>query len=247
MRPLPGTFWHPWHDFSFPGFNHKLKSMKYKLLCVFFVAFTSTVSAQRFAQNVSFGPIVGLGHSWMSGVAGNKEFKLAPSLGVTMVYSAGEHWGFGLDARFSREGVKTEGPSALFSNTTSKLHANYIRMPFKIKYFFGELGDKARPKIYAGPSLGFLVGGKQKLENSEGNTILEAKTKDVLNTFDIGLQGGLGLNYRLTRNTWLNTDVSYYHGLRNVLKDRSDGDWKNRNIALNVGVAFGIGTIRENK
>jgi hypothetical protein len=64
----------------------------------------------------------------------------------------------------------------------------------------------------------------------------------VLKGFDIGFNGGLGLNVRLTRNTWLNTDVSYYHGLRNISK-ANDQDWKNRNVAMNVGVAFGIGTI----
>jgi outer membrane protein W len=109
-------------------------------------------------------------------------------------------------------------------------------------YFFGQLGNKVRPKIVGGPSLGFLVGGKQKLETTGGEILIETKTKDVLKGFDIGFNGGLGLNVRLTRNTWLNTDVSYYHGLRNISK-ANDQDWKNRNVAMNVGVAFGIGTI----
>jgi hypothetical protein len=216
--------------------------MKSKLLCLAMLAIGGTATSQKFAQNVSFGPIVGVGHAWMTGVQGNKEFKLAPSAGVTFVYSAGAHWGFGFDAKFSREGVKVQSPYPGISEGT--INANYIRMPVKAMYFFGELGDKARPKIMAGPTVGFLVGGKQKLEDSEGETLAEVKTKDILNSFDIGLQGGLGLNLRLTRNTWLNTDVSYYHGLRNVLEDGSE-EWKNRHIGVNIGVAFGIGKIEK--
>lgn len=218
--------------------------MKSKLLCIALIVTVCSVKAQKFAQNVSFGPIVGLGHSWVSGLEGDKEFKLAPSAGITMVYSAGAHWGFGFDVKFSREGVKQESPF-LSGSSEATLNANYIRIPFKSMYFFGQLGDKVRPKVMAGPTIGFLVGGKQKLEVGD-ETIAEVKSKDILKTFDIGVHGGLGLNLRLTRNTWLNTDVTYYHGLRDIHKN-DDLDWKNRNIAWNVGVAFGIGTFRPEK
>lgn len=215
--------------------------MKNRFLCLALLVLAASAQGQRFAQNVSFGPIVGLGHAWMSGVEGDKEFKFAPSAGVTFVYSAGAHWGLGFDAKFSREGVKVKSPGFGIEGIT---HANYIRIPVKAMYFFGQLGDKARPKIMAGPTVGFLVGGKQKIQTGNDQVLAEGSTKDVLNTFDIGLQGGLGLNLRLTQNTWLNTDVSYYHGFRNVNKT-GDEDWKNRHLALNIGVAFGIGTIRE--
>ncbi|MGB8194279.1 MAG: porin family protein [Chitinophagaceae bacterium] len=217
--------------------------MKSRCLSLVLLLLAASTHAQRFKQNVSFGPIVGLGHAWMSGIEGDKEFKLAPSIGATFVYSAGAHWGLGFDVKYSREGVKTEG---LDFNLKSTLNANYIRIPVKAMYFLGQLGDKVRPKIMAGPTLGFLVGGKQKVKTTSDEMFLERSTKDALHTFDLGLQGGIGLNFRLTRNTWLNTDVSYYHGFRNVAK-ASGEDWKNRNIAANVGVAFGIGTIREKK
>ena len=216
--------------------------MKSKLLCIAFIVVACSARSQKFAQNVSFGPIVGLGHSWVNGLEGDKEFHLAASGGVTLVYSAGPHWGFGLDIKFSREGVKQEiDGSSFFAGKEATLNSHYIRIPFKSMYFFGELGDKVRPKIMAGPSIGFLVGGKQKLEDDGGETLVEVDAKDVLKSFDIGVHGGLGLNLRLTRNTWLNTDVTYYHGLRDI-HESNDVDWKNRNVTWNVGVAFGIGT-----
>ena len=66
--------------------------------------------------------------------------------------------------------------------------------------------------------------------------------KEIMKGFDIGFNGSLGVNIRLTQNAWLNTDVTYYHGLRNVSKQEGQ-DWKNRNVVLNLGLAFGIGTI----
>lgn len=220
--------------------------MKSKLLCIVLIVVACSARSQKFAQNVSFGPIVGLGHAWVSGFPGDKEFHLAASGGVTMVYSAGAHWGFGLDLKFSREGVKQEQKPAFLEGQVSTLSAHYIRIPFKSMYFFGRLGNKIRPKIMAGPTIGFLVGGKQKVETTEGRFLGEADAKDAIKIFDVGVHGGLGVNVRLTRNTWLNTDVTYYHGLRDIYES-NDADWKNRNIAWNVGVAFGIGTIRKEK
>lgn len=213
--------------------------MKSRLLCIALLLAAGIAKSQKFAQNVSFGPIVGLGHSWISGIEGNREFKFAPSAGVTFVYSAGPHWGFGMDLKYSREGTKVKSPNFSLEGTTN---ASYLRVPIKAIYFFGELGERVRPKIMAGPTMGILLGGKQKIETSEGSLVAEADVKESMHTFDIGLQGGAGVNVRLSRNTWLNTDVSYYHGLRDVHKEGDE--WKNRNIAVSVGVAFGIGTLR---
>jgi outer membrane protein W len=223
--------------------NHKKKSMKSKLLCIALLLAVSVTRAQKFAQNVSFGPIVGLGHAWMTGMEGDKEFKFAPSAGVTFIYSAGPNWGFGIDLKYSREGSKVKSSSFGLEGTTN---ASYLRVPVKAIYFFGELGQKTRPKVMLGPSMGILLGGKHKIETSEGSLVAEGEVKDIMHRFDMGVQVGAGLNQRLSRNTWLNTDISYYHGLRDLQKNGND-NWKNRNIAISVGVAFGIGTIREDK
>lgn len=217
--------------------------MKSRLLCIALVLVAGISRGQKFAQNVSFGPIVGLGHSWIDGLEGDREFKFAPSAGVTFIYSAGPHWGLGIDLKYSREGSKLESSMLGLEGITN---ASYLRVPVKAIYFFGELGEKARPKVMLGPTMGILLGGKQKIKNNEGEVLFETPVKDVMHTFDIGVQAGAGLNLRLSRNTWLNTDVSYYHGLRDLHKT-GDDDWKNRNISLNVGVAFGIGTIREDR
>lgn len=169
----------------------------------------------------SIGPNAGFGHSWVSNYNGAK-FKLATNAGVSLVYSATEHFGVGLDAKYSYEGVKGAG-------SNNSLDLNYFRFPLKAIYFFNNYGDKLRPKLYAGPSFGFLSSAK-------ANSV---DVKRFYNSSDIGLTAGVGFNYRLSKNTWFNADLNYLHGLSDVTKS-SGSKYQNRNLGVNVGVNFGL-------
>ena len=167
----------------------------------------------------SLGPNAGLGHSWVSNT-NNAGFKLAANAGLSLVYSATEHFGIGLDAKYSFEGVKAKGNTGL--------DLNYFRLPLKAIYFFNGYGNAFRPKIFAGPSLGFLSSAKS------GDT----DVKSAFNSSDIGITAGVGFNYRLVQNTWFNADLNYLHGLSDVTKGSEVNH--NRNIGINVGVNFGL-------
>lgn len=184
-------------------------------------------------QNLSFGPTAGFGHSWLSN-SNNSQYHAAGNVGATLTYSSAPHIGFGTEFKYSIEGGKDERGS---TKTTTRL--DYIRIPLKVIYFFGEYGDRVRPKIAAGPSFGFLTGGKFEVNDIEST----AAVKDVYKSFDAGLTASAGLNYRLVKNTWFVADVNYYHGLSNI-NDITATKVKNRNIGLNIGVNFGIGTAK---
>ncbi len=170
----------------------------------------------------SIGPNAGFGHTWFSNYK-NSQFKLATNAGLSLVYSATEHFGISLDAKYSYEGVKTgSGPD-------NALDLNYFRFPLKAIYFFNGYGNALRPKIFAGPSFGFLSSAK-----SNGVDV-----KNEFNSSDFGITGGVGLNYRLSHNTWFNADISYLNGISNVTKNSSIKN-HNRNLQLNVGVNFGL-------
>lgn len=178
--------------------------------------------------NISVGPNAGFGHTWISG-AGDNGYQPAGNFGLALVYSHNNHVGLGVDLKYSIEGGKKE-----FANTESKTRLNYVRIPVKAIYFFRDYGASLRPKISLGPSLGFLVGGKNKV----GST--ETDVKDRFNTFDVGLLANAGLHYNLVTNTWLHFDVNYYHGFSDISEAAEKN--KNRNIGVNLGVAFGIGS-----
>ena len=189
------------------------------------------------AQNVSLGPSVGVAHSWMTGMD-NVKFKPGVSVGGVLTYSPAPHWGLGGDIRVAfLQGIKTGFQSA-GKEEFSRINATYLRVPLKATYFLGEFGDRVRPKFYAGPSFGFLLGG----ETSTSNSTVKTKTVDVLQGFDWGLIAGAGFNYRIKPNTWFNFDLAYTNGLKDVTE--AAGYHANRNITLNFGVTFPLGTAR---
>lgn len=198
------------------------------------------------AQNVSFGPVVGVSHTWITGYE-NTTFKPTVNVGGTLTYSFVPHWGIGGDIRASFfEGVKTKVEQG---NVEQKVNVNatYLRIPLKVYYFFGKYGDRLRPKLYAGPEVGFFLGGKTKTETTISNNTNTVKTdtKDGLKSIDFGFVAGGGVNYRLMKNVWLNADIVYNNGLIDITEANS---WNaSRRLGLSAGVTFPLGTLTQPK
>lgn len=193
------------------------------------------------SQTLTFGPTVGYAHSWIDNMEGDRQFNSAPSVGLSFNYTSKSHIGFGADVKYSAEGGELDAKSMVGDVefvTNSRINADYIRIPLKAIYSFGNRGDKIRPTLSAGPSLGLLVHGKTVTELTGGEKN-EVETKDYFQKFDIGLQGTAGVNIKLSEKTWLNTDVAYYHGLKDATKN-DNLDQKNRNIGVNFGLMFGL-------
>ena len=190
----------------------------------------SVISVVLFAQNtVSIGPIAGFGHSWISNVDGKARYKPSGSFGGQLYYSASENVGIGAGLIYSIEGGENR-----ISNSTYNARLNYLHLPIQLAYFFGKYGDAVRPKVAFGPSVGFLLGGKQMLNDSESGV------GDDFKSVDLGLQMNAGVHVRLVSGVWLTTDIGYYNGLADITESGLKN--KNRNISFNAGLLFGIGS-----
>src|SRR5689334_21693227 len=73
-------------------------------------------------NNMSLGPTVGIGNSWISG--NEKKHQPYGNVGITFTYSPIEHLGLGADLLYSIEGGKYQTGS---NNIITK--ADYIRIP----------------------------------------------------------------------------------------------------------------------
>lgn len=212
-----------------------------KKIMLFSALFITVINLN--AQNLSFGAIGGVGHSWTSiDKSGNLNTRLHPSysIGGRLVYSFESNWGVSGDLRFSSEG-QTIGRDA--KNKVVQ-RFNYLRIPLQGIYFFGKFGDRIRPKVSLGPSFGILVGGKTKTI-IDGDKVSSFKSNDYLRNFDFGFTVAAGGNVRIAPSTWLNLDLSYYHGLADITETGADGT--NRNLGVNVGVTFPLATLRPEK
>ena len=212
-----------------------------KKLLVVFALFITVMNTQ--AQNLSIGLIGGVGHSWTSidkSDAVKTRLHPAYNAGARIVYSFESNWGISGDLKFSSEG-QTIGAD---NDNKVVTRANYIRIPLQGIYFFGKFGDRVRPKISLGPSFGILTGGKvRSIVNDD--VAGKGKTKDYWKSFDVGITVAAGGNVRVADATWLNLDLSYYHGLADVTEIGPDGS--NRNIGVNVGITVPLATLRPEK
>jgi len=203
---------------------------KVTFLILLFASSFQLVNAQN---NIALGPIVGIGLSKLAGDGVDKaNTKFLPSydFGASVIFSTQANWGIGADFLYSAEGSRSE-----VAGLTSDLKVDYVRVPLRFIYFFGDWDKTIRPKIFAGPTFGFLV--KAKADDLD--------VKDYYNGFDLGIHAGAGINFKIAEQTWLNTDVSYTHGISKVWKnDINNNNAANRRVALNVGVLFGIGSAK---
>lgn len=176
-------------------------------------------------KTFSIGPSVGFGHTGIRKTSGIDVFKPSWSAGLIINYSTSEHVGFAADVLWSLEGGRVQS-----GGIESDLTLQYIRVPLKFVYFFGEFEDDFRPKITVGPSLGFLLDASNDIDSSGVTNVTS-----YYETFDVGLNASIGFNWKLSTNLWLNTDLNYYTGFMAIR-----GNQYNSNFGLKVGLAFGL-------
>lgn len=192
------------------------------LLTVFGLPQMEAQSEDRF----SIGPRVGINLANVTNVDESQSIT-GIVVGVTSTYSFSQHTGLTVDALYSVEGYK--GP---FEN----YHLRYIHIPVYFDYFFGELGQRVRPKIYVGLSPAFFTSG----------TLNELDVNETyFNKFILHATGGAGFNWRMADRIWMNADVRAFMGLHDIRsEDFTTGDAiQPRNVQLSLGFAYGLGKI----
>ena len=191
------------------------------------------------AQKTSIGITGGIGTAWVSGIEQDVTINPVWNAGLTLVHSTANHLGFGADLKYSREGVRYTSKGA-GPTLTTKIASDYIRVPLRSIYFLSTSDQSIRPNVSFGPTFGFLVGSETRIYDSNDNLLITSNSTDALESFDLGIQGTIGASFMLSSGTWLSADIAYNHGL---LKQNKSGtnDMLNRNLALNLGLRFGIG------
>jgi hypothetical protein len=192
------------------------------------------------AQYTSLGPVMGIGSSRITNMAGSENAKFSPSLGVGLVYAKDAHWGWGGELAISHEGYSTN-----YGINTMSVNPVYLRVPLRAYYFFGDYKSAIRPKVYLGPTFGLKLDEVQyingtRMNNSDATPVYTAGTKQF-RTFDLGFNTGAGLNVRLATGVWLNMDMGYNMGFIDAVRDNVNSGYNvNENLRFNAGVLFGL-------
>ncbi|MEM1325825.1 MAG: porin family protein [Bacteroidota bacterium] len=168
-------------------------------------------------NRLSIGPRLGVNFSSvdLEGTASNTGLVA----GLTSTYSINERFGLTIDLLYSAEGYQ------LFAN---EIEVNYFSLPILYNAFFGQLGEKFRPKIYIGVAPNVLLQAD----------VNDNDLKDQFESFGIDGMVGLGFNYRLANRIWLNTDLRGALGL--IAVQKLPEELKSRKLQLSVGIAYGL-------
>lgn len=186
------------------------------------LALTTRLQAQV-KDRVSIGPRAGVNISNVTHVDQSQSISGAV-FGITSTFSFNERTGLTVDALYSVEGYKAP---------FEKYKLRYLHVPVYFDFFFGQLGQRFRPKLYAGVSPAFWMSGT--LNELDVN-------KPYYNKFILHATGGAGFNYRIANRIWLNTDARIFLGLDDIRDhDVQSGEAiKPFTYQFTVGLAYGL-------
>lgn len=182
------------------------------------------------AQNLSFGPMVGLNVTSLSGKP-NSSSKAGLLAGGFFNYSSKNWFGVGVQFLYNQAGAKLDAP-------TEEINLNYLQVPVLFTYYFAGQNTPGsfRPKLFAGPHANFLLNAK----NKEGNDL--NPNGNFYKSTDFGVTLGGGFNCALQNQMWINVDARYGIGLTDATQ-APNINISNRGFGLTVGLSFPLGTI----
>jgi len=131
------------------------------------------------------------------------------------------------EAYFSMKGDSEES-----GGVTASINMDYLEVPVLAKATFGAPGSPISPSLFAGPSVGFNISSKAKVEGSGTSADGEFDVKDATKSTDFGFVFGGAVEFG---NFGL--DVRYSKGLTNV-SDGGSGDIKNNVISILGSLRF---------
>lgn len=171
--------------------------------------------------------------------------KTGTSSGIVVNYGFSDRLSAQVELLYARKGCKYHDV-VLATTYDAKVKLNYFEIPILFRYSIGN-ENKVQAFVNAGPYLGFRL--KALYEQTSTTTIFGSTTtrnsstdftNDVHNT-DIGLNGGIGVNYALELGK-LFTEIRYGYGLTNVNKTVTNNVTEhNSNLQFIFGFMYPIG------
>ncbi len=208
-----------------------------------FLLLLLTVQSVSAQQRWSIGPRVGANISNQMGdlpAGADVKWLAGWSAGGFIMYSDINHFGISGDVLYSQKGVRLENipPASGTARASYTTRLNYLEVPILARYFL-TLSGNFRPNFFIGPSVAFKLNAKRK-DRSVGNT--EQPDEDITDLYrpvDLGLTGGIALNFEIAKGKRVLLDARYTYGLADVTVVA--GSVRNSAVTLNLSYGFGIG------
>ena len=155
---------------------------------------------------------------------------IGPVGGVWVRIAPFTRFSFQVEGLFAEKGVKFD-PSGFGLNASVDVRLRYVEFPLLARADFGASGSAARVFVVGGVAPAFELSARSRAVAGD-----EEQTRDIddeIYSFDLGLVGGLGLEFGPA-----SIEARYTHGLRHInTDDNGEGDRiKNRVFSVMVGL-----------
>ena len=154
------------------------------------------------------------------------------------------------------QGEGQTAPTYLYANFNSAAKLNYLMIPVLAKFGWNFHKSPLRIYVDAGPFVGFLLSakqvttgmsnfyadaaGKQQVTPSPQNLDNTQDIKDQLNTTNFGIEGNLGLQYKLKRS-YVFIEGGGNYGFLNIQKGTANGKNNTGAATADIGYALWFG------
>lgn len=189
-------------------------------------------SAASFGQNLTLGITAGYNASTYE-LFNFEDTYHGYNAGLTGVWSSSSNWGVGADLVYSQTGgqfyaIPEDRSTVAVYNSESK----YVRFTPKFHYFFGDLEDNFRPTVFAGPSMGVLIGAE--------SVEYDLDITERFNPVEMSAVVGGGFNYQVSPGFWMHVNANYTLGLShaNAMAVVSPDQLRTNLLGGSIGFAY---------
>ncbi len=175
--------------------------------------------------------------------------------GLVVDFFFGENYAFNTGLELVSKGGSTKsvstttvddgvgGTTTVVTPYTLKLGAQYVQAPLGIKLFTNEIAPDTRLYFLLGGEVGVLAGARDNGSKTfKGTFHKDDKVTKYINTFEAGVQVGLGAELLMGKSTKAFGGVSYHRGLTNIADKTLYNDkgvaMQNDLFALDIGLKF---------
>lgn len=218
----------------------KTRAFYISLLTVL-LSFTSIKAQLGSHIGFNVGPSISVFHG--SDYAENFRSKTGLAAGITYQYAFNTTFALHTGLMYESKGVTSRMTLDPFDiDVRTRSNFSYLAVPVLFRaHLLPE--KKLRLFINAGPYFGFLM-RQMNVTRSDNNGNIDVEREnntDSFNAFDIGLSGGVGLDFLITSNMHLDFEVRDNLGFYNISEsDNSDFRLKNNSLNFMVGMLFSI-------
>ena len=157
----------------------------------------------------------------------NSDYRSGVNAGFVVDHYFSERWSFKSKAIYDQKGWNSGYLNYGGNSVRTDYHLDYLTIPLMANWHFGRTKNWY---LNFGPYLGFLLSAKESTGNED--------IKNAFNTFDGGLDVGIGVKFPVSNNKKFFIELNGTGGASDIIKNNQGSSIRNSVSAINIGLAF---------